>query len=59
MHVLGSKAEKEYESAINIVKFFYENTLIPHKPLYHSMMTAIHLLFLLSNNRNEEFYSKL
>jgi hypothetical protein len=25
----------------------------------HAMVTAIHLLFLLSSNRTEEFYSKL
>ena len=30
-----------------------------HTPHNYSMITAIHLLFLLSTNRNQEFYSKL
>lgn len=59
MFTLGARREKEYENAISNVKFFYENTLLSHKPRYHSMITAIHLLFLLSANRNQEFYCKL
>lgn len=59
MYVLGSRNSKDYERAINNVKFFYENTLINNNPAHHSMATAIHLLFLLSTNRNEEFYGKL
>jgi hypothetical protein len=56
---LAGRQQKDYENAINNVRFFYENTLIPHKPRYHSIITAIHLLFLLSANRNQEFYCKL
>lgn len=62
MYILTSRNNKEYENAINNVKFFYENVFISHNSHtseYHSMITAIHLLFLLSTNRNQEFYSKL
>lgn len=59
LHTLGSRSNKGIENAINNVKFFYENTLIPHKPQFHSMITAIHLLFLLSSNKNQEFNTKL
>jgi len=59
MFTLVSRNNKEYENAINNVKFFYENTLVALLPQFHSMITAIHLLFLLSANRNKEFYSKL
>jgi len=62
LFTLASQNSREYENAINNVKFFYENVLISHagfQPQYQQMITAIHLLFLLSNNRNQEFYSKL
>jgi 26S proteasome regulatory subunit N12 len=43
------------------VKFFYENVFVcgSSAPAQQAMITAIHLLFLLSSNRTEEFYSKL
>lgn len=63
MFTLASRSSKDYEIAINNVKFFYENVLVcqttTYAPQHHLMITAIHLLFLLSNNRNQEFYSKL
>jgi hypothetical protein len=62
LFTLASRSSKDYENAINNVKFFYENVLIAHSthvPQHHSMITAIHLLFLLSSNRNQEFYCKL
>lgn len=59
LHTLGSRNSKGIENAINNTKFFYENTLIPSKPQFHSMITAIQLLFLLSCNKTQEFNTKL
>lgn len=62
LYTLASRSHREYENAISNVKFFYENVLIAssgYTPQFHSMITGIHLLFLLSSNRNQEFYSKL
>lgn len=62
LFTLASRSSREYENAINNVKFFYENVLVkggPSANAQHAMVTAIHLLFLLSSNRTQEFYSKL
>jgi hypothetical protein len=45
--------------AIDNVKFFYENTLISTPSSEYHLVTAIHLLFLLSSHKNEEFYAKI
>jgi protoheme ferro-lyase len=58
-YTLLSRSSKDFELAIDNVRFFYENLLnLPRSP-NHEVVKAIHLLFLLSNNRNEEFYAKL
>jgi hypothetical protein len=62
LYTLASRSSREYENAINNVKFFYENVLVAGGSAgrsQHAMVTAIHLLFLLSSNRTQEFYSKL
>lgn len=59
LHTLASKNTKGVENAINNVKFFYENIFISQKPKFHAMITAVHLLFLLSTNKTQEFYTKL
>lgn len=45
--------------AIEGVRFFYENDFNLPKSENEKEIIAIHLLFLLSTHRNEEFYTKL
>ena len=56
---LISRSSKDFELAIEKVRFFYENGLSIPKSNNHEAIKSIHLLSLLSANRNEEFYSKL
>ena len=62
MFILASRNSQEYENAINTVRFFHQNDMggSQGEPTEtQRMVTAINLLFLLSNNRTQEFYSQL
>lgn len=50
---------KDFELAIDNVRFFYENSFALPKSANHEAVKSIHLLSLLSSHRNEEFYTKL
>jgi 26S proteasome regulatory subunit N12 len=50
---------REFELAIEGLRFFYENGLSLPESEHNKSVIAIHLLFLLSTHRNEEFYTKL
>jgi hypothetical protein len=56
---LTTNNPRDFELAIDNVRFFYENTLISTPSSEYHLVTAIHLLFLLSSHKNEEFYAKI
>lgn len=58
-YCLVTRQTKDFELAIEGVRFFYENGLNLPKSDNDEPIIAIHLLFLLSTHRNEEFYTKL
>ena len=57
MFTLGTRNSQHYEQAINTVRFFEENW--GGEVGEERVATAIQLLFLLSTNRTQEFYSRL
>ena len=56
---MSNNNPKEFELAIESAKFFYENTFISTPSQEYHLVTAIHLLFLLSSHKTEDFYAKI